>query len=82
MPIHKFKTSKSSRENKFSVHLVSNYYFETWEMQCKFIKKVFAEEIEAGLIDGEIRSSGGRNIRIVGSTKYGLNSFLTPIEFN
>ena len=33
-----FKISDSSRKNKFSLHLVSNYYFETWEMHCKFKK--------------------------------------------
>ena len=76
----KFKTSESSRENKFSVHLVSNYYYEPWEIQFKFISICFAEQIEAGLIYGEIYLAGGRNMCIIGSTKFGLNSFLTRIE--
>ena len=33
-----------------------------------------------GLIDGDIYTGGGRKICIIESTKYGLNSFLTPIE--
>ena len=76
----RFKISDSSRDEKFSVHLVANYYFETWQQQCKFVQKVFSEQIEMKLIDGNIYNEGGRAMRLVGSTKFGVDSFLTPIE--
>ena len=75
----RFKISDSSRDEKFSVHLVANYYFETWQQQCKFVQKVFSEQIEMKLIDGQIYNEGGRAMRLVGSTKFGVDSFLTPI---
>ena len=49
-------------------------------MQCKFIKTAFAKEIEEKMIDGEIYKGSNRFMRMIGSTKYGVNSYLTPIE--
>ena len=34
-----FAISDSTRKDKFSIHIVSNYYFETWDIQCQFMKK-------------------------------------------
>ena len=31
----KFAISDSTRKDKFSIHIVSNYYFETWDIQCQ-----------------------------------------------
>ena len=77
-----FKYSDSSRSDNFSVHIVSNYYFDTWNTQCKFIKKVFSKELDQGVFDKDIYTEGGRAMRIIGSTKYVKNSFLTPIEID
>ena len=46
--------SESTRSNKFSVRIVSNYRFESWDIQCKFMKEVFSQVIELGMIDKEI----------------------------
>ena len=60
------------------MHLVANYYFKTWQQQCKFVQNVFSEQIEMKLLDGKIYNEGGRAMRLVGSTKFGVDSFLTP----
>ena len=77
-----FKYADSSHSDKFSVHIISNYYFDIWITMCKFMKKDFSKELELGIIDKEICPQGGRAMRIIGSMKYGKNSFLTPIEID
>ena len=76
----KFLVSDSSRKEKFSIHLVSNFYFESWEIQCQFVKKVYSELIKEKDIDGSIYTAGGRAMRTILSTKFGKNSYLRPIE--
>ena len=44
--------------------------------------KVFSKELELGIIDKDIYTEGGRAMRIIGSTKYVKNFFLTPIEID
>ena len=75
-----FAISDSSRKEKFSVHMVSNFYFESWNIQCTFMKKVFSEFIKEEKIDGQIYTIGGRGMRTILSTKFGKNSYLIPTE--
>ena len=42
--------------------------------------KLFSEEMECEIIDKNIYTKGGRAMRLIGCTKYGYKSFLTPIE--
>ena len=77
----RFAISDSTRPKKFSVHMVANFYFKSWKLQCDFIKKVYSELISAKGIDGSIyHTTGGRAMRTILSTKFGKKSFLMPIE--
>ena len=44
--------------------------------------KLFSQEMECEIIDKKIYTKGGRAMRLIGSTKYGYKSFLTPIEID
>ena len=56
------------------------FYFESWDIQCDFIKKVYSEFIKEEKIDGNIYTKGGRGMRTILSTKFGKKSYLMPTE--
>ena len=76
----------SSRASKFCMHLLCNFYFDEWKKQCEFVKLGYKDVMISqntmgnNIIDGAIYSDGGRAKRLLGSTKFGIQSYFTPLS--
>ena len=78
----------SSRASKFSMHLSCNFYFDEWKNQCEFVKLGYSDIMLSQntrndrdrVMDGTIYSEGGRAMRLIGSTKFGMQSYFQACD--